>query len=191
MSELAVFAYGSLVSAESATRTLGRSVGPSPPVRLRGWRRRWSTFRDNLRCEKTFALRGGELPAHVLGLNLEPGEERGRAPNGVLIELTRDELERLDAREMRYRRVEVTGHLDAPGIARVFTYTARAEHFAPEPPPGAVILASYAAAVEAAFASLGEGEASMYRDTTGDPPVEVVEAELVRDRIPPGNPREW
>jgi cation transport regulator ChaC len=190
VSRLALFAYGSLVSSESAARTLERAVTHSKPLRLRGWRRRWSGFRDNLRCEKTFALRGGELPRHVLGLNIEPAEENERGPNGVLIELTEDELRRLDVREMRYDRVEVTGQLDAE-FDHVFTYRARREHFAPRPPPGAVIIASYAATVESAFDSLGNGQRRLYVETTEDPPVEVVEAELVRDRIPPGNPRDW
>ena len=54
-----------------------------------------------------------------------------------------------------------------------------------------MILASYERAVEAAFESLGPGELELFRETTGPRPVEVVEAALVRDRIPPGNPREW
>jgi hypothetical protein len=191
VSRLALFAYGSLVDTESAAGTLERPVSRSEPLRLRGWRRRWSTCRDNLRSEKTFALANGELPRHVLGLNLEPADDDEAAPNGVLVELTDGELQRLDVREMRYDRIEVTDQLDAVGIDRVFTYTARAGHFAPQPPEGAVIIASYASTVESAFDSLGDGQRQIYLETTGPPPVEVVEAELVRDRIPPGNPRAW
>jgi cation transport regulator ChaC len=191
VSRLALFAYGSLVAPESAARTLERPVGRSEPLRLRGWRRRWSTCRDNLRCEKTFALPNGELPSHVLGLNLEPATGDEAAPNGVLVELTDGELKRLDVREMRYNRVEVTEQIEAGWLDKVFTYTAKAEHFAPQPPPGAVIIDSYASAVESAFESLGGDQRRIYLATTGAPPVEVVEAELVRDRIPPGNPRAW
>lgn len=74
---------------------------------------------------------------------------------------------------------------------RVFTFTAKPENLAPTAPPGAVILASYERAVQAAFESLGPGELELFGETTEARPVEVVEAELVRDRIPPGNPREW
>jgi cation transport regulator ChaC len=187
-----VFGYASLVSAASAGRTVGREVRPLGPVRLHGWRRRWSQYRDNERCEKTFALADGTIPGHVLGLNLEPSDDDGLAPNGVLIELTDEELARLDVREMRYDRVDVSANVELPeGIERVVTYTARAEHFAPSPPHGAVVLASYAGTVDSAFASLGEEQRRLYRATTGGPPVDVVDAELVRDRIPPGNPREW
>jgi cation transport regulator ChaC len=192
MNEVAVFAYGSLVSPDSAATTLGRSVEASPPVRLRGWRRRWSTFRDNLTSEKTFARAGdGSLPRWCLGLNIEPASEQP-GPNGVLLYVTPDELERLDLREMRYDRVEVTGALD--GLAdetKVFAYTAKPRQHAPEPPDGAVVIATYVAAVEAAFAGLGDGELELYRRTTEPPPVPVIDARLVRDHIPEGNPRDW
>jgi hypothetical protein len=193
MSRLALFGYASLVSPESASRTLGRPVEPAAVARLPGWRRRWSQARDNLTCEKTFARRSdGSLFRHVLGLNLEPAEEDAEAPNGVLLELTAEELRRLDVREMRYDRVDVTDRIEAPiGVDRVFTYTAKEAHFAPHPPEDTVILASYAGAVESAFGELGSGERELYLTTTGPPPVDVVDAVLVRDRIPPGNPRDW
>jgi hypothetical protein len=188
-----LFAYGSLVSPASARLTLGREVRASDPVRLAGWRRRWSTFRDNLAAEKTFArVNGGELPRFCLGLNLEQ-EPGGAGPNGVLLELTEAELERLDLREMRYQRTEVTESISSTiqPDASVFAYTARPRHHAATPPPGAVILASYARAVEAAFAALGDDQLELYRATTDPPPVELVDAVLVEDHIPAGNPREW
>lgn len=196
MSRLALFAYGSLVSAPSAALTLGRAVDPGTPARLGGWARRWTLARDNLAVEKTFALTSdGSLPGFCLGLSLEPAEER-EGPNGVLLELSEAELDRLDRRELRYRRYEVSGAVrtanGAPhGFSEVLAYRARPENHRPVPPSGAVILASYLRAVEAAFASLGAGELELFRATTEPPPVDIVEAELVRDEIPPGNPRGW
>jgi hypothetical protein len=192
MPALAVFAYASLVSPESAAATLGRRVEASAPLRLPGWRRRWSTFRDNLGSEKTFAhAGGGSLPRWCLGLNIEPAAgEPG--PNGVLLYVASEELQRLDLREMRYDRVEVTEAFDGlPDETIVFAYTAKPRQHAPEPPEGAVVIASYVAAVEGAFAALGDGELELYRETTERPPVPVIDAELVRDHIPDGNPRDW
>jgi hypothetical protein len=192
MRELAVFAYGSLVSPESAAATLGRPVEASPPSRLPGWLRRWSTFRDNLASEKTFARADdGSLPRWCLGLNIEPAPgEPG--PNGVLLHMSQEELKRLDLREMRYDRVDVTGAFGGlPDETRVVAYTAKPRQHAPQPPKGAVVIASYVAAVEAAFAALGEGELELFRQTTERPPVPVVDAQLVRDHIPEGNPRDW
>jgi hypothetical protein len=190
---LGLFAFGSLVDPASGERTLGRRVELVAVTRLPGWRRRWSTVRDNLASEKTFVRRSdGGLFGHVLGLNLEPAEEGDEAPNGALLALSEEELLRLDVREMRYDRIEITEHLDLPpGLDRVFAYTAKPAHHAPKPPDDAVIIASYLDAVDAAFAALGAAEHELYLATTGPPPVPVVDAVLVHDRIPPGNPREW
>ena len=92
---------------------------------------------------------------------------------------------------MRYDRTEVTSSLPGAGFDLVVAYRAKPEHYAPEPPPGAVIIANYVRAVEAAFAALGDGELDTYLSTTEAPPVETVEARLVEDRIPTGNPRAW
>ena len=189
---LGLFGYGSLVLPESAALTLGRAPTGVRPARLGGWRRRWSLGRDNLTCEKTFELPDGHRPEWILGLNVERGEDPAGPVNGVVIEVTEGELDRLDLREIRYDRVEVSGLVEGEGLPeRIVTYTAKQRHFRPEPPPDAFILASYAEAVEAAFELLGEEELPRYLATTGPYPVDRVEAMLVIDRIPEGNPRAW
>lgn len=194
--EIAVYGYASLVDARSAELTLGRAVDQASivPVRLRGWRRRFSQVRDNRSCEKTFARAGdGSVPTWILGMNIErAGAEESH--NGALIPIAAGELERLDRRELRYERIEVTAAIEGGGkgaFERVYAYEAKPAHFAPRPPAGAVILRSYAEAVEAAFERLGPGEADEYRRTTLPYPVELIDGELVRDRIPEGNPRGW
>ncbi|MDX6652808.1 MAG: hypothetical protein QOJ38_1589 [Solirubrobacterales bacterium] len=194
---IAVFAYGSLVNRASTRTTLGESVGEPIAAELGGWRRRWSLGRDNLAAEKTFARTDdGTLPPHVLGLNAEPAPDAtGDAValiNGALLEVDDQALGRLDLRELRYDRQEVSAAIaGAHPFDAVFLYTAKSENHAAEPPPGAVILGSYLSAVEAGFEALGPGQLARFRETTGPPPVEVVEATLVRERIPPGNPRAW
>lgn len=193
MTRQAVFAYASLVSPTSAAETLGRPVEVAGTARLRGWSRGWCVCRDNLSVEKTFARAGdGSLPRHCLGLGLEP-DERAEPPNGALIEVSEAELERLDLREMRYERVDVTDAAEPnPGFDRVIAYRGRPEHRRPNPiPAGAVIIASYLATVESAFDDLGPGELDRFRASTERPPVELIDAVLIRDRIPAGNPRAW
>jgi hypothetical protein len=180
-SRLAVFAYGSLASLASAERTLGRPVESTGPARLAGWSRGWSQARDNLGSEKTFA---------------RTERRAGPGPNGVLLEVTEEELDRLAVRELRYDPVDVTAEIaiaagGPPAFERVVTFIAKPVNYAETPPEGAIILASYARAVEAAFEALGRGQLELFRETTGPPPVEVVEGVLVRDEIPAGNPREW
>jgi cation transport regulator ChaC len=187
-----VFGYGSLALPESIEMTLGRPVGMNGPARLHGWRRRFSQARDNLTCEKTFECADGRRPEWILGLNVERGEDEAGPVNGVVVEVADAELDRLDIREIRYDRVDVTELVAGGNLpARIITYTAKADHFAPEPPEDAVILTTYANAIEQAFDSLGPGELDHYIRTTGPYPVERVSARLVIDHIPDGNPRAW
>jgi hypothetical protein len=198
MTRLAVFAYGSLVDPRSASLTLGREVSSPLPARLVGWRRRWTVYRDNRKSEKTFAIQpGGEVPPWIIGLNIEPDPD-DVGPAGALLEVTEAELDRLDLREMRYERTDVTAAvapLEGDPTAeipfdRVIGFTARPEHHAPEPPPGAVIIAAYLRTVEAAF--LSRDMLYAFRGTTAPPPVPVVDGELLPgDEIPAGNPRDW
>jgi cation transport regulator ChaC len=189
---VAVFAYGSLVDPRSAAATLGGARAPIP-ARLSGWRRGFTQARDNLACEKTFALADGSLPAFVLGLNVHPSP--GATVNGAVLTLGDEELARLDGRELRYDRVEVEVEPEDPASwsfpGPVFAYVAKREHLALAPPPGAVILRSYATAVERAFAALGDRHLAAYRASVEPLPAPVVEAELIHGRIPPGNPRAW
>lgn len=188
---LGVFGYGSLVAAESVRLTLGREV-EMLPADLGGWKRRFSQARDNLTCEKTFELADGSRPEWILGLNLERGADDAGPVNGAVIELNEQELARLAIREIRYDAVDVTAEVGGNGLPdRVWTFTAKTGHFAPEPPTGAVILATYARAVEEAFGALSEEGLETYRATTGPYPVERVGASLVRDEIPSGNPTRW
>jgi cation transport regulator ChaC len=193
VSGLAVFGYASLVSPASAAQTLGRPVTGAAPARLEGWARGWTLGREQARSEKTFARPDGSVPRFCLGLNLDPAAE-APAPNGVLIEVSEDELERLDLREIRYRRVDVTDAIDAAGgvdPGHVITYVARPEHHHPIPPDDAIVVSTYPAAIEAAFAALGPGQLDLFRATTAPIPVELTGATLVRDAIPEGNPRAW
>ena len=110
----------------------------------------------------------------------------------MILEVTERELERLDVREMRYDRFALEG-LESPAhLDEVYSYRSKPAHHAPVPPPDAIVIASYASFVEAAFGALGPGQRELYLETTEPPPVEVVEAVLVVDRaIPEGNPRIW
>jgi cation transport regulator ChaC len=188
---LGLFGYGSLVLHESASMTLGRPAGDLRPARLHGWKRRFSQRRDNLTCEKTFECTGGWRPEWILGLNVEEGEDEVGPVNGVVIELSEEELDRLDIREIRYDRVDVTGSVEGEELPdRIVTYTAKEFHFAPQAPEDSIILATYAASVERGFESLGSGELDHYLATTPYP-VDRHEATLVIDKIPDGNPRDW
>jgi cation transport regulator ChaC len=194
---IALFAYGSLVHPESAAMTLGRSPIEVTRASLPGWRRRFSSRRDNLNSEKTFARTDGTLPEWILSLNIEPDPGSELGPNGVLIAVDDDDLVRLDRRELRYERVQVTADVEIePGSGplqfdHVIAYVARPENLARETPSGSVVLKSYVDAVEGAFDHLGPGALAVYWASTELPAVEIVEATLTGGQIPRGNPRVW
>jgi hypothetical protein len=189
--KLGLFGYGSLVLHESASMTLRRPAGELRPARLHDWRRRFSQRRDNWTCEKTFECLRGWRPEWILGLNVEEGEDDAGPVNGVVIELTEAELDRLDIREIRYDRVDVNDSVEGDDLPeRIVTYKAKPFHFAPEPPENSIILATYAAAVEQGFENLGPDELDHYFATTPYP-VDRHQATLVIDKIPDGNPRAW
>jgi hypothetical protein len=195
VTRFAVFGYASLVSVASAAQTLGRPVEFAGVARLAGWCRGWTLAREQATSEKTFARLDGSVPRYCLGLNIDR-DELAAGPNGVLIELTEAELERLDVREIRYLREDVTDAItvssgDAEGLDIVYAYRARPERHHPTPPDDAIIITTYPATIEAAFAELGSEELATYRETTASPPVEVVDAILIADAIPEGNPRAW
>jgi cation transport regulator ChaC len=193
MERLAVFGYGSLADPASAAATLARAVKPAAVCRLAGWRRTWTVCRDNAASEKTFALADGTVPPFVVGLNIERrANEQGA--NGALIAITEAEADRLDRREMRYDRIDVTADVgtgDDARFERVIAYTAKPDHHSPAPPDGAIVIAEYVRTVESAFAALGAQELAAFHASTDPPPVEPVEAALVADEIPEGNPRRW
>lgn len=193
---IAIFAYGSLVSSASASMTLGGRFVTPMPATLAGWRRGFTLARDNRRSEKTFARADdGTIPNVVLALNARPDPTAEGEVNGGLIAVSEADLTALDRRELRYERLDVTDSIATgpagPGAERIFIYSAKAENLALEQPAGAVILAAYERAAESAFAALGDGQLEAYRASTDECPVERIEAVLVSDNIPPGNPRGW
>jgi len=190
---VAVFAYGSLVAPASAAATLGRGPVEIAPATLSGWRRSWTLKRDNRRCEKTFSRADGSIPEHVLALDVAP--DPGATVNGALVLVSDAELARLDRRELRYDRVEVTLDVAVEQAetlpSRTFTYVAKPENRASGALADAVVLGTYERAVEMAFSQLGPGELERFRATTAPSDVERVEPVLIADSIPAGNPRAW
>ncbi|MCB0325321.1 MAG: gamma-glutamylcyclotransferase [Bdellovibrionales bacterium] len=84
MSDTLLFVYGSLISSEA--RTLTGQAGQVWPARANGLKRFWNAFAD--------------LGYAVLGLI----PEVTATCNGLLVELSEEELSKFDQKEHRYRR---------------------------------------------------------------------------------------
>jgi cation transport regulator ChaC len=118
-----VFGYASLVALEDADAV---------PGRLRGYRRCWGVAMNNWEggedAKHWLDRESGKRP-HVRVAYLDLREEEGSAVNGLALPVDRDRLADLDAREINYRRIEVSEAFEPIGpraeaalTPRVFTY---------------------------------------------------------------------
>jgi cation transport regulator ChaC len=108
-----VFAYGSLMDAESASVTLGR-LPVLTQARLMGYRTAWNVaaqINEGSHTDRTAHYADGGI---YNGLIVPIGLERGDAytTSGMLLEVTSAELLALDAREINYDRSEVTEQVE-------------------------------------------------------------------------------
>lgn len=106
-----VFGYGSLVNSDDLALTINRKPLEATPARLNGWIRDWSVILDST----------------TICLNVRPTKESEKAtdPNGIIFEVSKNELKLLDQREKHYRRVNITKHINIPLDTndQIFTYT--------------------------------------------------------------------
>ncbi len=160
-----VFGYGSLLSPESAARTLGRPViaGRSDIVLLDGYRRVWGyatavRFHEDPPCTVT--------PAVFLDLRPEPAA----TCNGLLIAVSSDELALLDRRERGYSRLDVTGAIAGGAPGTVYAYRAT-DGFRSEDHGTAQVVISerYLRSVERALSHWGPDVRATFDRTTKPP----------------------
>lgn len=132
---VAYFGYGSLVCRATHRTDILAAV----PARLKGWRRHWRPRPD---------MPG--FPAALLSVR----PDLGSICDGLLVFDRAENLAAVDAREVRYRRIEIAdGDLEllAPAPYRCLTYVYVAEDHLPPPPEPPRILRSYLDAVLLGF----------------------------------------
>jgi hypothetical protein len=161
-----VFGYASLVALEDADTLSGR---------LRGFRRRWGVAMNNWEGGeevKHFLDRvTGERPRiRVAYLDIEPSE--GSEVNGIAIPVDAERLAMFDAREVNYKRVDVSAAVEPAISGRVFAYAgldaARERCRRGAADGGIFISRDYVAGVRGAFEQVGV-EALAEFDRTTDP----------------------
>ena len=132
---VAYFGYGSLVCRATHRTDILAAV----PARLKGWRRHWRPRPD---------MPG--FPAALLSVR----PDLGSICDGLLVFDRAENLAAVDAREVRYRRIEIAdGDLEllAPAPYRCLTYVYVAEDHLPPHPEPPRILRSYLDAVLLGF----------------------------------------
>jgi hypothetical protein len=155
-----IFGYGSAMSVESANRTLCRESASEvnmSVVRLRDYTRVWHYLAS---------VMFNDAPEHVIDLaflDLQP--QLGASCNGVLIEVTDDELARFDIRETGYDRVDVSeGVSDLPESGRVFAYIGSSPSM--DRLKTAVIASQYERMVQDAARHIGDEFLAEFIETT-------------------------
>lgn len=180
-----VFGYGSLVSMREPLLVAGELYEPVT-ARLRGFRRVWGVAMENLDAapaEKHYVDPGsGRAPdARVAFLDLEP--RTGEAVNGLAVPVDATRRAALDAREVNYRRLDVSALFEPRLPGRTYTFLgtdrARARCRVPPEAPELCVSAGYVEAVRDAFAALGADSLAEFDATTDPPPFPVRPLDLV------------
>lgn len=166
-----IFGYGSLVSRRSIAQTFGRDPGELyPAATLNGWLREWSVMLDNTTTIRRFELLPNhQVPRFVGALNIRKprSNEKATQPNGVLFEVTDEDIFKMDKRENHYTRREVTKDIIGSPGGIVFTYGGMREFCIPEKRKQEVILPkSYLDLVENGFSSISDAYLQTFRETT-------------------------
>lgn len=105
-----IFGYGSLINAESIGRTFKRKVSYKEmiPATIEGYSRSWTGAAD-------VELVIGDKVKRLKGIFLDLTESQ-KCCNGILIKVTKDELENLIAREYSYDLISVSAKTDNDNI---------------------------------------------------------------------------
>lgn len=173
-----VFGYGSLAADLSRGRL----------ATLTGHRRCWGVAMDNRRDlpgYKWYRQRATHRRPHAFVAFLDIVGAAGGAVNGLCLPVDGAGLERLDARERNYRRVDVTDRIEAPPPGRVWAYAGSAEGRERQRTGvrerRLLISQEYVDDVEDAFRRLGEEQLAAYRASTEPPPdgCEIVALERI------------
>jgi hypothetical protein len=160
-----VFGYASLVALEGDV-VLGR---------LHGYRRFWGVAMNNWEggeeAKHWLDRESGERP-RIRVAYLDLREQERSVVNGLALPVGEDRLAELDAREINYRRIDVSDAFEGDVDGTVFTYIgldAARERCRQGVAEGNVFVSSdYAAGVRRAFERLG-AEALAELDRTTDP----------------------
>lgn len=172
---IAVFGYGSLVNKASLEKTLGKNIKVQTAV-LNGWKRDWSAILENTSGKPHYQLASGEIPPKVAVLNIKPSEDS--LVNGILVNCSEQDLDRLISREVHYDLVDVTKQVETGGYDKVYSFTAKPQ-FTDTNAKDIVIPASYKNLVEDGFRGLGPAELDQYQKTTNPSVYEFAEAKFI------------
>ena len=191
-----IFGYGSLVHVEHLQRYLGRDLVHSNDFmfcQLKNFCRCWTAAMDNRINVPGYKYYVEKHTGHrpdgvVTFLNIRPC--KGKNITGIIFNVSKEELIRLDQREQNYRKIDVTAMIDAPVSEKVYAYIGLNEserrYHEGLRRQNAMISQEYYDLVYGAYASLGKDALVDYVDTTEQPQIPIVHLE--KRQIPDVSP---
>lgn len=162
---IAVFGYGSLLNRASAERTLRRPLRTEDmaPAVLSGFARVWRA-KERVWFE--------DLGAQASGVFLDIERREGAWTNGVVFEVSAQELDHLKLREKNYDCVDVTAHIESRSSSQVYAFLS--QDWARQGDPDVYVPQNYIQLVEQGCAEFGADFLVAYRRTTADNPFPVM-----------------
>lgn len=158
-----LFGYGSLINLESASRTLKRtlSVNDVTTAMLTGYERSWSLWDNALADSLERAVKG-------VFLNVMPAADASL--NGVVIDVSDDEMGYFLLREKNYDCTDITDRLildkDIATDFKAFTFVGKKDYLAIAPAAEYYIFSRYIDIVNTGVKAFGDEFANMYDNTT-------------------------
>lgn len=187
--QTAVVGYGSLLSPDSLSRSLGGPYdGPFVACRVNGWRRSWDAFMPN---QAYYFEKDGQrtYPRRILYLNASP--DPASAMNAVVFVVGAKALAALHEREWIYHSPAVNERLLGVRVSNgaALLYVANPDYRAApgSDPAEAAVRKSYLAMVDRVVAGLDPDGQRLYRQTTDPVPEHLV----VDDSLDPARPNPW
>jgi len=155
-----IFGFGSLMNKLSAEKALKRTLGDDDLklTKLNGYERKWTLK------EKVYSQQLGKIIDAVF-LDIEP--HLAKSVNGVLIEVTEIEINRLKQREKNYHFVEVTSGIVAnlPSKSNVYTFVAKNEYKAKQD-DDVYVMEGYTKIMKYACEEYGDQFSKEYEEST-------------------------
>jgi hypothetical protein len=187
--QTAVIGYGSLLSAASISRTLGRDYdGPFVPCHVEGWRRSWDVSMPN----QAFYYVDGDArvyPRKIIYLNVRAVPDA--LLNAMLFIVEEHELQAMHGREWIYDPVVVTAAIRGARIkgGNAIMYVAREEHIVHDVSnrTEAAVRASYLGILKRALDLAPPGFREEYERTMDAVPERLV----IDDALDPDRPSPW
>lgn len=139
-----LFGYGSLINPKSIQRTLGREIKVEYLIEamIYNYVRKWQVV-DWVIIEEY------NMEKPIPAIFLDMVRQSGAMTNGILIPIFENELDKMDKRERKYDRVNVSNLIEPRISEYIFTYIGKKEHTTP--PKESCVLLEYEKIIEEGF----------------------------------------